>query len=158
MSLFSDWGAADEYEELEAAKSQALTWLSSVASAKGWSSFYKGSVETFINQAATAADGWFSDDVTGFYQGIVDRMDGVADAWVASGTPLPTNWDKLRNTYASAAGAAERTLEGRQAGSVATVVSGTVEGAVEDVKTAVNPAKSLIPWIVGAVGLWALTR
>lgn len=153
MSTFSDWGAAGEFEELAEAKKWALEQIAQVAKARGWAEYYSGTLEAFVAEAATNADGWFSDDVDGFYQGLVDRIDVLGNSWKLAGSPIPAGWDKLRNAFAAAAGAAAVTLEGREAGSVATVAKGTVDGSIETVKKVTNPFKSPWPWVALAVAI-----
>lgn len=151
MALWSDWGAASWSEDLAAARDQAHAWTATTAGSKGWSDYWKGTVDVFIDAAYTAHDGWFQDDVTGFWSDLVAAMDGQTAALTAAGqsSALPANWSKLRDAFGSAINAASTTAAAREEGSVATVVGGTITESVEDVRTAVNPKKSALPWLLG---------
>lgn len=147
MAGFSDWGGTSWAEDLDAAKSQATAWLSSTAGAKRWPAAATSFVTSAISASAEAADGWFSDDVAGFWAVLAATMDRY------TGTK-PTSWDKLRDTFAAAGGATVTTEKARDEGSVSTVVGGTVAASVEDLEDAAKAAKSSGPMVV--LGLAAL--
>lgn len=130
---FSDWGAAAEYEDLPAAVAKAREWLASVAAARKWSAAWSSPVEAAIVEAGEDADGYFSDDVAAFYVDLAEAMDATAAAVAAKSLVLPEGWQKLRNTYASAGGAAETTAAARESGTVAAVAASTVKATASDV-------------------------
>lgn len=148
MGVFTDWGANDEFEDLDAAKKAALVVVASTASARKWSDYYKGTVESFVETAYKASDGWITDDVEGFYASVAAAMDGLTSAWTTAKTPIPDGWTKLRDYFASAGQSTATTTAAKEEGSVATVVGGTIAKTGEDLATAANPLKSVVPWLV----------
>lgn len=151
-SWFSDWGAASWSEEVEAADQQAREWVDATSRARGWSDYWRDSFVACIN-AALASDA----DTAVAYWLEVTRL---CSEWIASveagGVKPPDGVTKLRDTFASAAGAATTTAAGRDEGSVSAVVGGTVAGVAEDIATATNPRRSWVPWGIGAALLAGL--
>jgi hypothetical protein len=142
VSWFSDWGGSAWAEDVSAAKSQADTWLASVAGAKGWTSASKSLVAGLITSAADS-----SKTATAFWSTLHKNYSAYQ--------PKETNADKLGATFASAAGAATTTAASRDAGSVATVVGGALSESVDDVVEiaegaggALSLLKSPVAWVV----------
>ena len=145
---FSDWGADPAFEDLTAAAAKAREYLASTSTARKWSSSWVASVEAGIVAASEDADGYITDDVPGFWRGVAEGMDVAAAAVAAKNLVLPEGWQKLRNVYASAGGAAETTAAAREAGSVATVVSGTVKATASDVADVAVAASTAVSNVV----------
>lgn len=148
----SDWGTADWTEDGDAARVRALSDLDRTATARGWDAYWRGTVYDIV--AAVPGDGHALD----YWTAVIAALDPFILAWDRSGTPMPDGLVKQRDAWASAINAAATVLEGREQGTVSTVVGGTVAGAVEDVKEAVDPMRSPWPWVVGgALAIGAAT-
>lgn len=148
MGWFSDWGADPAYEDLDAATAKAREFLASTSTARKWSSSWTSTVDAAITDATATADGYITDDVPGFYVSIAEAMDATSAAVAAKGLLLPDGWQKLRNAYASAGGAAETTATAREAGSVATVAAGTVKATAQDVADVAVAASTAVSNVV----------
>lgn len=147
-SWFSDWGTASWQEYATKAADKAREWTARAAKARGWADYWSGTMAAFVDDALDAVtDG----TAAMFWTELLERVDAHLDA--VGEANCPEGWVKLRNAFADAVGAAERVEEGRAAGTVSAVVEGTVDRSVKQVKKAVDPRKSMLPWIVGTVAV-----
>jgi hypothetical protein len=148
------WGAASWQEDLGEAAKQAESWLSQVAGARGWPVALTQGLAYAIAEAQEEADNLFSDDIPGFWVDLRRRAEKVRKAWEAAGNTAPAGFDKLLVAWGAAAGATETAEASRKEGSAATIIGGTIAGSIADVRKAVNPKKSPLPWLLG-LGLLA---
>lgn len=160
MGLLTDWGTNDEFEDLDAARKVAIARTTKVSTDRKWPAYYGDTVKTFIESAYAANDGWLSDDVDAFWRDVAAKMDALTSTWVTAKTPVPAGWEALARTFSAGEVATKTATAGKALGDVSTVVAGTVEGAVDDVVTAVNPLKSWMPWaaLAAAFVVWKASR
>lgn len=144
---FSDWGSASWQEDSDAAREQAIEWVDTTATARGWSSSYVALAYGIIDNAYQGAES------------VEDFWDRLAATW---GTPTgaPDGWSKLGDTWTSATGAAVSVSGAREAGSVSSVLGGTWDGTVATIEEHTDPTRSPVPWLVGGalvlgIYLWA---
>lgn len=137
----SGWGAAAWSEDPGAAALQAAEWIQRVATARGWTPQVRTAGLIAVNQAGQAG----AASSVGFFQELLAAWDA------GTPTPTPAGWEKLATVWAAAAGAARTTSEGRDAGSVVELVSGTVDAAVSDVVSTAQFARKWGPWIALAL-------
>ena len=150
---WSDWGAASWQEDVDAAVVEAHRQVTETADARGWSSYWRGTLDGLV-EAADEAD---HDTAFEFWRDLYSRAFEFSRQLQAGGVELPDGWVKRVNVWQSAAQAADTLEDAREQGSVSTVVSGTLDGAVETAGRITDPTRSLVPWAVGAAvlgGLW----
>lgn len=140
---FSDWGTSGWSTDLDAAVLQALEWLGTVAEAKAWSDDWQQTGVDAIEYAesVTSEAGTF--------------WPALHAVWASrGGSDAPDGWAQLGDAWEAAYGATDAVADAQSEGSVETVVEGTILGTAADIGDAVNPEKSVLPWLVGgAIGL-----
>ena len=135
--VFSDWGAASEFEDVDEAISQAASWIEAVADAKDWPD---SAMSTADGRLAEAADD--EDDVIQFWG-------NLAVTWDYEPPEGAEGWEELGDAFEAAAGAASRTAEGREQGTVGAVVGDAIADTLTDLDVT-NP-DSAMRWLLYAV-------
>ena len=136
MSWLSWFNVSSWSEELEAAVDQASEWIARVSTARNWAQVDPQADDAAAALVASAAEE--ADDAGAFWR-------ALAATW---GTRTVEGWEGLADTWESAAGTAATVEEGREAGSVSSILGGTVDGAADDVVDAAGFLRSYGPWIV----------
>lgn len=160
-----DYGTTGWATSLDAAVEQAETWISTTADAKGWSSADRAAAADMIEAARANADGWWSDDIAGFFTELGAAM--------SARSSQPGGWAKLAAVFSGSAVATVASVEeAEHASSASTIIAGTVTSSAQDVAdigaaaataagTGVRAFKSPIAWALAAalvVGGFILSR
>lgn len=118
--------------DLDAAHTFAIETIDRVAAARGWSAEWRKWAVDEVNAAMHTADGWFTDDVAGFWQALTDKF---AAASLVEGAPV--GLDKLSDAWASAVATSGSSSEARRANSPTGLAADTVEASAADVSEVV---------------------
>jgi hypothetical protein len=126
--MADDYGQAAWAESLVAATEQAATWIQTVAEARGWDGTdAHGAAMGLLSDAWDAAEG-ADNEARAFWAELAERWDEATD------DDSPAGWEKLGGVWHSAAGTAKTVEEGRELGSAASLIEGTIDGIANDVK------------------------
>lgn len=137
MAFFSDWGAASEFEDIDASQDQLETWMASAVTNNGWPAEAAAAIVTGGQQVLDSLETWFGYDVgtaAQYWEQVADDAAG----WVTEEGFDPdelTNFDSWVATFESAADTSAGTEEAREEGEIATVIAGTAAATVTDLTT-----------------------
>ena len=155
MALFSDWGSASEYEDIDAAQVQLEAWMATAVSENAWPAEAAQAIVEGGDQVLSSLEGWFGVDL-GTASEYWGQVAASAGDWVEEEGFNPddlTNWDAWQAAFDSAAGTATSNEEAREEGSLATVAEGTLAATVEDL----GPAASIAGQVALGAALGAAT-
>jgi hypothetical protein len=163
MAFFSDWGAASEYEDIDAAQAQLATWMASAVTNNGWPAEAAAAVVAGGQEVLDSLETWFGYDV-GTAADYWSQVATWADYWVTEAgfsTAALDNWTSWVDTFQSAVDSSATTEDAREAGEVSTVVSGTAAATVTDLTTGTGAAiakGAAVGALVGGGGMFIVDK
>ncbi len=144
---WSDWGSDEAYQTVEGAAEQAEEWIRTVAENKDWSAGELSYALTYVSDAEDTAN-----SATTFWA----RLHTI---WDLDDDDDLDGWDELSKVWASATGAAESEAESREAGSVSSVIGGTVTETASELDEEYNTPKAWLTLAaITAIGLFVFVK